>query len=315
MMNSQTGVLSRDKVWLGITPTLWWNDDFLTIDVGIPFEQCISEMALAGFQGCSIGHKYPTDPQVLKCALELRGLRVSEPWVSTYFTIAAMKDQTIRKVHQQLALLQELEGDDDDPRRADLVVAEFGHAVNPLPVALYPNCPQFDDDQWNLLTRGLNEIGQIAREKRRRLCYHPHLGTGVMTAQAVDRLMASTEPDLVYLLLDSAHLAAAGADPLAVARKYASRIKHVHLKNTRAAVVTRVREKDLSFQEGIEAGIFTVPGDPEGSIGSFRQILETLAEAGFQGWLVVEAEQDPAKANPLQYAKMARAFLREILGW
>ncbi|SEP29607.1 2-keto-myo-inositol dehydratase [Rhizobium tibeticum] len=312
-MSTQTSRLSPEKVWLGITPTLWWNDDFINIDIGIPFEQCISEMALAGYVGCSVGHKYPTDRKTLKAALDLRGLRVSEPWVSTYFTIAAMRKQTIQKVRQQLAFLQEMEGGSEDPRKADLVVAEFGHAVNPLPVALFPNCPNLTDGQWDQLLDGLHDIGRIAKEEGRRLCYHPHLGTGVMAAEAIDRLMENTETSLVHLLLDTGHLAAAGVDPLAVTKRYASRIKHIHLKDIRADVVARIHADGLSFESAIEAGIFTVPGD--GSITTFPQILTELAEVGFAGWLVIEAEQAPAKANPLQYAKMARAYLRETLGW
>ena len=305
--------LSPDKVWLGITPTLWWNDDFLNIEIGIPFEQCVSEMALAGYVGCSIGHKYPTDPQTLKAALDLRGLRVSEPWVSTYFTIESMKAQTIQKVRQQLAFIKQVEGHENDPRRADLVVAEFGGAVNPLPVALYPNVPTFNDRQWDELAAGLNEIGRIAREEGRRLCYHPHMGTGVMRQAAVERLMAATDPDLVFLLLDTAHLYCGGADPLEITRKYATRIKHIHLKDFREGVLTEMHAKGMSFEQGIEAGIFTVPGD--GSYKHFPEILSILGEVGFEGWLVIEAEQDPAKANPLQYARMARAYLREQLGW
>ena len=192
------------KVLLGITPTSWWNDDFLSIDIGIPFEQCISEMALAGFQGCSVGHKYPTDATVLKAALELRGLRVSEPWVSTYFTIKEMDAQTLTTFHQQLAFIKAMGG-------SDMVVAEFGGAVNPLPVAIFANRPIFDDGQWTALVDGLHRLGRIANESGMRLCYHPHMGTGVMTASDVDRLMDSTKPDLVHLLLDTGHLAFAGA--------------------------------------------------------------------------------------------------------
>jgi inosose dehydratase len=307
-----TPALKPNRVWLGITPTLWWNDDFLTIDIGIPFEQCISEMALAGFVGCSIGHKYPSNPEVLREALELRGLCISEPWVSTYFTMAD-KARTIHKVRQQLELLDKLESDRHDARRADLVVAEFGQAVNPIPVALFPNCPVFGDHDWRLLTNGLNEIGRIAADAGRQLCYHPHLGTGVMHAADVDRLMSETDAQYVHLLLDTAHLAAAGADPLAVTKAHAHRIKHVHLKDMRAKVVAQVRDRHWSFQEGIEAGIFTVPGD--GSITCFPEVIATLAAADYAGWLVIEAEQDPAKATPLKYAKMARAYLHELLGW
>jgi inosose dehydratase len=326
-MTTEALKLERCKVHLGITPTLWWNDDFPSIDIGIPFEQCMSEMALAGYEGCSIGHKFPTDPGKLRCALELRGLRISEPWVSTYFTIKAMKQQTIDNVRERLAFMQAVEGRSDDPRRADLVVAELGHAVHPLPVNLFPNCPTFTERQWDLLIEGLHEIGHIAKEEGRLLCYHPHLGTGVMAHPAVDRLFDNTDPNLVHMLFDSAHLAAGGADPLAVARKFASRIKHVHLKDIRAEVVKRTHEEGWSFATAIEGpaqtagapvqpdGIFTVPGDGSLSLHTLPRILEVLGKSGFQGWLVVEAEQDPRKANPLRYAQKARAFLREHLGW
>ncbi len=297
--------LDPRKVRLGVTPTLWWNDDFPSIDIGIPFGQCVSEMALAGFQGCSIGHKYPTDTAVLKSALDLRGLRVSEPWVSTYFTINNMEQQTIDNFENQLAFILAMGG-------TDVVVAEFGRSSHLLPIALFANRPVLDDQKWDLLSKGLNRLGEIAASSGMRLCYHHHMGTGVMTRADVDRLMASTDPELVHLLLDTAHLAFAGDDPLSAAQAYAKRIKHVHLKDIRPAVVSRVREENLSFQDAIEAGVFTVPGD--GAI-NFVPILEALARADYEGWLVVEAEQDPAKANPLEYALKARAYLREVLGW
>jgi inosose dehydratase len=124
--------------------------------------------------------------------------------------------------------------------------------------------------------------------------------------------MASTDPGLVHLLLDTGHLAFAGDDPVAAARDHAHRIKHVHLKDIRPQVVSKVREEDLSFQTGIEEGVFTVPGD--GAL-DFVPVLEALGAANYKGWLVVEAEQDPAKANPLEYAIKARTYLRKVLGW
>ena len=297
--------LDREKVRLGITPTLWWNDDFPSMDIGVSFGQCVSEMALAGFEGCSVGHKYPTDVEELKRALDLRGLRVSEPWASTYFTIADMEEQTLATFHRELEFIKAMGG-------TDYVVAEFGGAVNPLPVALFANRPVFDDAQWDALTTGLNRLGEIANGEGMRLCYHHHMGTGVMTRAEVDRLMASTDPELVHLLLDTGHLAFAGDDPLATARDHGGRISHVHLKSVRPDVVERARTEGLSFQAAIEAGVFTVPGD--GAI-DFVPILDALASAGFEGWLVVEAEQDPAKANPLEYALKARGYLRDVLGW
>jgi inosose dehydratase len=297
--------LGPDKVKLGVCCTLWWNDDFPTIDAGISFGQAVSEMALAGFQGCSIGHKYPADPAVLKAALDLRGLRVSEPWTSTYFTINKMRQKTVDSFEETLAHIKALGG-------TELVVAEFGASSHLLPIDVFANRPVFTDAQWDALTSGLEELGKIASSAGMKLSYHHHMGTGVMTRADVDRLMASTDPDLVSLLLDTGHIAFAGDDPLDLARAYADRIGHVHLKSVRSAIVNRVRDEGLSFQEGVELGVFTVPGD--GAI-DFRPILEALADADYRGWLVVEAEQDPNKAIPLEYAKKARAYLADVLGW
>ena len=303
-----TGLADRlgpDKVKLGVCCTLWWNDDFPTLDADIPFGQAVSEMALAGFQGCSIGHKYPADAAELKAALDLRGLRVSEPWTSTYFTISRMRQKTIAAFEETLAHIEALGG-------TELVVAEFGASSHLLPVDVFANRPVFTHAQWDALASGLNELGKIANSAGMKLSYHHHMGTGVMTRADVDRLMASTDPALVHLLLDTGHVAFAGDDPLDMARAHADRLGHVHLKSVRPEVVSRVREEGLSFQEGVELGVFTVPGD--GAI-DFRPILEVLADADYQGWLVVEAEQDPNKAVPLEYAKKARAYLADVLGW
>lgn len=297
--------LSPDRVKVGVCCTLWWNDDFPTIDAGITFGQAVSEMALAGFQGCSIGHKYPTDAAVLKAALDLRGLQISEPWTSTYFTIDKMEQKTVDAYEETLAHIKALGG-------TELVVAEFGGSAHVLPIDLFADRPVFSDAQWEALASGLERLGKIANSSGMRLSYHHHMGTGVMTRADVDRLMASTDPDLVHLLLDTGHAAFAGDDPLDMAKAYADRIGHVHLKSIRPEVVSKVREEGLSFEDAIELGVFTVPGD--GAI-DFRPILEVLADANYQGWLVVEAEQDPNKAIPLQYAKMARSYLADVLGW
>ncbi|MEU9193174.1 myo-inosose-2 dehydratase [Streptomyces hundungensis] len=304
-MTDLAGRLGPDQVKLGVCCTLWWNDDFPTIDAGISFGQAVSEMALAGFQGCSIGHKYPAEAAELKAALDLRGLQVSEPWTSTYFTISRMRRKTIASFQETLAHLQALGG-------TELVVAEFGASSHLLPVDVFANRPVFTDAQWDALTSGLGELGKIAQSAGMKLSYHHHMGTGVQTRADIDRLLASTDPATVHLLLDTGHLAFAGDDPLDLARAHADRIGHVHMKDIRPEVVDRVRHDGLSFQEAVELGAFTVPGD--GAI-DFRPILGVLADAGYRGWLVVEAEQDPKKAVPLEYAKKARAYLRDVLGW
>ncbi|MCZ8205835.1 myo-inosose-2 dehydratase [Gemmatimonas sp.] len=298
-------MFDQSKVFLGITPTVWTNDDFQSLGDDIGFEQCISEMALAGFQGCSVGHKFPKDPVTLKAALDLRGLRVSEPWASTYFTIADMEARTMASFQEQLAFIKAMGG-------TDIVVAELGRAVHQQPVSLLPNRPVMNDAEWRLLTEGLNRLGRIARDEGMRLCYHHHLGTVVQSRADVDRLMAETDPEVVFLLLDTGHLLVAGDDPLAMTRAHANRIKHVHLKDIRLDVWHAVQARHGSFFEGVMAGFFTVPGD---GVIDFRPILQTLSDHGYEGWLMVEAEQDATQAHPLTYALKARAYLRDVIGW
>ncbi|MEO1336914.1 MAG: TIM barrel protein, partial [Myxococcota bacterium] len=195
----------------------------------------------------------------------------------------------------------------------DLVVAELGGSSHQRPIALVPNRPIFNDAQWDALAVGLNRLGSMAKAEGMRLCYHHHMGTGVMTRADIDRLASSTDPQLVHLLIDTGHLTFAGDDPLDCVRAYGDRIKHVHLKNIRRPQMELALKRQLSFHDAIEAGVFTVPGDAEGCI-DFAPILEALQAADYQGWIIVEAEQNPAKAHPLTYAKMARKYLREVTG-
>jgi inosose dehydratase len=268
---------------------VWTNDDFIGIGEDIPFEQCVSEMALAGFEGCSVGHKFPTDARVLSAALELRGLSVTEPWASTFFTVQGMERRTLDGFEQQLAFIKDVGGE-------TVVVAELGHAVHQQPVSLFANKPVFDDDQWRRLTQGLNRLGRRAAGAGMKLCYHHHMGTGVQTRAEVDRLMAGTDPALVNLLLDTAHLRWSGDDPLDMARVYAKRIKHVHCKDVRLAISTRARDEGWTFRE-IEAG-YSPRRRRDIDFRPVRRRCPTRATAA-GSW---SAEQD-AQGTPLTYAK------------
>lgn len=308
---SQKTLFPRDQVHFGVTPTLWANDDFPDIDIGIPFGQIVSEMALVGFEGTSRGGKYPQNPEVLKAELDERGLVLSEPWVSTYFTVEAMDAQTYASADREIDFLKRVRITDKPV--GDLVLAELGHSSHQQPIALVPNTPKFTDDQWKRLGHGLNEIGKRARDQGIKTCYHHHMGTGVMTAENVARLAELTDEELVSICLDTGHLHFARGDVLEFIELHGHRIKHVHLKNVRESVADRVYAENLSFKEAILAGVFTVPGDSEGAL-DFEPILKALAQRHFSGWLVVEAEQHPAKAPPLRYAKLAREYLRNVTG-
>ncbi len=294
-----------DKVRFAIMPTCWVNDDFPWVG-DAPYQQIMSEMALAGFQGCSVSHTYPTDPVELKREMGMRGLEVSEPWVSLYFTSNDMVDLTLESFKRELDKVVAMGG-------TEMVVAELGNSVHQLPdVALLPNRPILSDGQWNRLADGLNEVGRMSAEAGLLLCYHHHMGTGVQTRADVDRLMSMTDENTVHLLLDAGHLAWYGDDPAQMARDYAHRIRHVHLKDIRQAVRDEAVAQRWSFYRGIMEGVFTVPGD--GDI-DFVPIFEALADAGFEGWFSVEAEQDPQKANPLEYALKARGYIRDVVGF
>lgn len=293
-----------ENIQLGITPTVWSNSDDLSIDLvpPIPYQQIMSEIALAGFKGTQNSPKFPSNMHDLLRELHLRDITISEPWVGTFFTLGdsgAAESQRI--FDEQVKFMKLMRGD-------VIVVAEMGAAVHQQPIAPIPNRPRFSRREWKILLEGLNDIGQQAHEQGMKLVYHYHIGTGVESMADIDKLMNGTNPEYVHLLLDTGHAKYAGVDPLELTKKYADRIAHVHLKNIRQDVLTESLAQGWSFLNSVREGVFTVPGDSAGSI-DFDPILQTLADHSFQGWLVVEAEQDPNKANPLKYALMARDYL------
>ena len=295
------------QVPVAATPNAWSNDDLPDLGKDTTFEQTIDDMAKAGYEGTEMGSKYPTDAATLKAALDERGLKASGSWVSLFFASGSKEyDETLQTFRDQIPFFK-------DVGIRDVYVAEVTNAVHQKPVAALENAPKFDDDQWSAMVTGLNEMGKIAAENDLRVCYHHHVGTAVMDNDQVDRMLSDTDPAYVWLLLDPAHSVIGGGDPLALAQKHASRVGHVHLKNAREPVLQRMRNDGLSFWDALREGIFTVPGDPEGMI-DLMPILKLLDDAGYEGWMVVEAEQDPAKANPLEYFTMARNYLRDEVG-
>ena len=295
--------MSKLNVKLAIAPIGWTNDDLPELGGQIPFEQCVSEMALAGFVGSEVGNKYPKDPEVLNKALAMRGLTICNAWFSSFLTTqpyAEVEKEFIKHRDYLHAVGARVIG-----------AAEQGHSIQGLDLPVFDKKPTFTDDEWKRLAEGLNKLGERAQEKGMTLTYHHHMGTGVQTAAEIDRLMTTTQTGLLDLLYDTGHLVFAGEDHMAVLAKWGSRIKHVHLKDVRPAVVKKIKKEKKSFLSAVKAGAFTVPGD--GSI-DFVPVFEALKDLGYKGWWVVEAEQDPAIANPLEYAIKARAYIRQKAG-
>ena len=297
-------MLDKNKVSLGIAPIAWTNDDMPDLGKENTFEQCVSEMALAGFTGSEVGGKYPADTAVLKKALDLRGIRICNQWFSS-FLISKPYEDTEKEFIKATDFLREM--------GAKVIgVSEQSYSIQgQMELPVWEGKYIMDDQEWKLLAEGLNKLGKIAKDKGMTLTFHHHMGTVVQTEEEIDRFMEMVDPELVFLLFDSGHLSFAGIDPEKVLKKYVNRVKHVHLKDIRREMVEKSRNERWSFLKGVREGVFTVPGD--GDV-DFAPIFRILEEAGYEGWVVVEAEQDPAKANPLEYAKKARAYIADKTG-
>ena len=294
------------NVFLGIAPIGWCNDDMPELGAENTFKQTVSEMALAGFTGCEIGNKYPSDPPELKKQLNLRGMRIASRWFSSFL---------LTKPYEEVEA--------DFIRELDFLAAVGANRINvseqsysiqgkvDVPILTGGHKYVMNDEEWDRFCDGLSRLGRVARERGFKLCFHHHMGTVVQTAAETDRMMANTDPEAVFLCYDTGHFTFAGEDPLAMLKKYVDRVGHVHLKDMRLAVVEEARKNNWSFLTSVRNGAFTVPGD--GDV-DFDPVFKVLADAGYQGWLLVEAEQDPAKADPLEYAIKGRIYIREHTG-
>lgn len=293
--------MDKNKIKLGIAPIAWTNDDMPDLGSENTFEQCVSEMALAGFEGCEVGNKYPKDTAVLKKALDMRGLHIANQWFSS-FVLTEPMEKVEKDFIAQCEFLKAMGA------------KRIGASEQSFSIQGQMNTPVFDakyvmnDAEWDKFAKGMNRLGDIANSMGIRLVYHHHMGTVVQTAEEIDRMMDMTASDKFALLYDTGHLAYCGQDYLAVLKKYAKRIAHVHLKDIRPEVVEKVKKEELSFLQGVREGAFTVPGD--GCI-DFAPVFDELDKSGYEGWMIVEAEQDPAKANPLEYALKARDYIRK----
>ncbi len=291
---------------LGIAPIGWTNDDMPELGGELTFEQCISEMALAGYTGCEVGTKYPVHDRIyLKEHLEARNLVICNHWFSYEFTTKTfeeVKNNFIKHIDFLHFFGATVVGG-----------AECGNTIHGqyhTPISSRKEAPVTD---WNKLIRGLNELGKISLESYGiKLAYHHHIGTMVENQQEVDRLLNTTDDRYVSLNYDCGHFYFAGEDPSAMIKKYISRTSHIHLKDVRSSVKKRVVKDNLSFMKAVKLGIFTVPGDGDLDL---KPIAKTIQESDYNNWIVVEAEQDPSIANPYLYAKKGYEYLTNELNF
>jgi len=286
----------------GTNPIAWSNDDDQTIGAHISLDDCLSDCRTIGFDGIEKGHKMPNDGHALKERLGAYGLRFVSGWHSTNLLV---NDVETEKAAMQVFLdMLKAAGSDR------IITCECSNTVHGNDAVAVNDRPRMTEAEWTRLTDGIEALAAFAAEQGITLVYHHHMGTVVETEEEIDRFMAMTGP-ATRLLLDTGHATFGGGDPARLARKHMHRVAHIHAKNIRPDVMATVRAEGLSFLEGVRRGVFTVPGDPEGCV-DFAPVLKEAAAHGYSGWIVIEAEQDPAVRNPLHYQGMGLKALKAM---
>ncbi|MFD1881209.1 myo-inosose-2 dehydratase [Paracoccus pacificus] len=285
----------------GTNPIAWANDDDRSIGAHIPTEQILHEAgALIGFDGIENGHRWPDDPQALKDLLGRHGLQFISGWYSTELLTRSVEDE-IAAVQGHLAKLKANDC-------AICIVCECSNTVHGDPDVPVNDRPRLTAGEMAAFGAKVEAFAAYLAGQGITLAYHHHMGTVVESPEEIDAFMAATGP-ATHLLFDAGHCAFGGGDPARVLAKHAARVAHFHAKNIRRPVTEQVRRTGMSFLQAVKAGAFTVPGDPEGAI-DFVPLLRILADAGYDGWLVIEAEQDPVLRNPLEYQSMGLRALK-----
>lgn len=293
-----------DEVKLGIAPIGWTNDDMPQLGGELTFEQMISEAALAGFVGTEVGGKFPTDPKVLNKALKLRNLEIASQWFSA-FLCSTNYEENEQSFIKQLDFLEAVGA-------SRINVCELTRCLFAEDCSMFgERKPIASDEEWKKLCEGLDRLGRIAVERGFKLCYHHHMATVVQTLEETKRLMDNTNPDYVYLCYDSGHFTFSNEDAVTAAKLFAPRIGHVHLKDIRPQMMQQAYAEGFRFRQAVLSGCFTIPGD--GCV-DYQGVFKELDKVNYKGWFIVEAEQDPAKANPFEYALTAREYISKTAG-
>ncbi len=284
---------------IGINPIGWSNDDMPELGGATPLETCLREAREAGYEGVELGGKFPRDAASLRDALAPFGLACVSGWHGGELLGRSVAEE-VEASRAHRGLLRAMGSD-------VVVFAETAgtvHGDRSVPLSRRPTLAAGD---WTSYGAKLTTLAERFAADGLRLAFHHHMGTVVQTEDEIDALMGATGP-AVHLLLDTGHAAWGGADPVRLARRHRDRIAHVHAKDVRAAVRAAADAADWSFLDAVVAGVFTVPGD--GSV-DYAPVFEALGP--YAGWIVVEAEQDPAKAEPLHYATLGRRNLARLL--
>jgi inosose dehydratase len=290
------------EVQIGVNPVAWMNDDLPSIGGETPVEVALAEGRRIGYRGFELGGRFPREPSALRALLAAHDLSCVSGWWPGRL-MGRSVDEELRAVEGHLRLLAE------NGARVMVYGEAHGSVQARADVPLHKRPRLRGDDGWRAYGERLTALGRALLSRGLRLAYHHHVGAYVETAEDVDRLMAATGPE-VGLLLDTGHAAFAGADPVELLERHAARVCHVHLKDVRPAVVRMARNCRWSFLQAVLNGVFTVPGD--GPL-DFERLLRALDRHGYSGWLVVEAEQDPAVAPSHAFAEKGHRHVQALL--
>ena len=285
------------SIRLGIAPIAWSNDDMPELGGSTPLEQCLKEASLAGFTGVEYGGKFAMSSNELIPKLNKENLKLCSGWYGAQLLKRSPKEE-FKLMQKQLKLFQ-------DCKSPCMVFAEVTGSVQGDPKIPLSKRPKLSKDDWIKLIHSINEISKMMMDENMPLAYHHHMGTVIETEEDTRRLIENTK-DTVGLLVDTGHMLFARGNSIKLVETFYERIIHIHCKDIRKDILEKSLNNDVTFRQAFLDGAFTVPGD--GCI-DYIPFLKALKEKKYSGWLVVEAEQDPAKANPFEYAKIGFNYL------
>ena len=289
------------SVKLGVAPIAWSNDDMPELGGETTLDQCLSEANQAGFIGVEFGGKFPKNSGELIPKLDKYKIDLCGGWYG-----ANLRKNTVNEEREYLRSQLNLFKDCNSPC---IVFAEVSGSIQGDQKRKLSTRPKMDNDEWKSFSYKISEMGKYLEDEGMPLAYHHHMGTVIETEADTMRLLDNTN-DSVKLTLDTGHMLFAQGDSQKILESYYERIHHIHCKDIRKNILEKSLKNDLSFRDAFLEGAFTVPGD--GCI-DYRPIFLTLKEKNYTGWLVVEAEQDPKKANPLEYAIKGYKYLHKTL--
>lgn len=290
------------SIRFGVSPIAWINDDLPELGGDTPVETVLRDAQSLGFDGIELGGKFSRDPARLGAQLAAHRLALIGGWWSAALLERSLEEET-RALQSHLGLLEALGSE-------VFILAECSNTVHGDPRRPLASAPRLVPRQWPQWGARLNALAAYLEERGLRLAYHFHLGTVVEREEDLAQLIAHTD-SRVGLVVDTGHAALGGIDAQRLIRKHPERIAHVHAKDVRRQVFGEIRERDGSFLEGVMAGMFTAPGDGDLDFGA---VARALLDIGYNGWVVVEAEQDPLRADPLVYSRIGLQTVRRLLG-